>query len=405
MRIAYVCQSYPPMISGAAIFVKRLAEEMNARGHSIMVISASEKGTAEICQSREFKHVKLHSFKNPLRVGQMFTLWSRKPVRTHLSQFTPDVIHIHDALSLGISGVKCAQTMDIPVLLTLHQLPWFVAAYFPDLPGVRTFVVKVFWAYGDWLLKQYDHTIVATQTIAEEVHSQINIQPVVISSGIDLRQFSPAPGRVGERLYLCEKYGLDPSKPILLHAGRLDTDKNVTTLIRAAACALKRVEAQLLVVGDGCQRQAIEELCSNLGIGGLAHFLGFIYPEGDLPALYRLATVFATASELETLGAVVLEAMASGVPVVAFQATCIPELVEDSVNGYLIQPGDEGAMSDRMVALLSSPERALEMGRAGRELVKEHAIDNTILKHEQLYHQVIRARRSTIGNLQHMSQR
>ncbi|MGD9093136.1 MAG: glycosyltransferase, partial [Anaerolineales bacterium] len=371
MRIAYISQSYPPMVSGAAIVAKRLAENMHARGHSVLVISASEKGSVEICQSQGFKHVKLRSFKNPVRVGQTFTLWSRKPVYSHLSQFKPNVIHMHDALNLGVTGLKYSQAEEISTLLTIHALPWIIATYFPDIPGVRSAVENGFWAYADWLLRQCDRIIVATQTIAKEVRTHIDVRPAVISNGIDLKRFSPTPGIADERAYLCEKYGLDPSKPILLHVGRLDTDKNVAAFIRAAAHALDQVEAQVLVVGDGCQRQALEELCSDLGIVEQTHFLGYIHPEGDLPALYRLGAVFAMASELETQGIVILEALASGVPVVAYRATSIPELVQDSVNGYLVPPGDEDGMGDRIALLLSAPKCALEMGCAGRELVKE----------------------------------
>lgn len=400
MRIAYICQSYPPMVSGAALFVKRLAEEMNARGHSILVISASEKGMAEICQSERFKHVKLRSLKNPLRVGQTFTLWSRNTVFDHLKQFTPDLIHVHDAMNLGILGLKYAQATNTSAILTLHQLPRFVATYFPDFPGVRKVVKNLFWSYGDWLLRNYDHTIVPSHTIAEEVSAKIDKQSIVISYGIDLRRFSPDPERAGERTYLCKKYGLDASKPIILHVGRLDKDKNMTSLIRAAGRALAQVDGQLLVVGDGCHRKTLEALCSELGISGRAFFPGFINQEGDLPALYRLATVFAMASLVETQGIVILEALSSSVPVVAFQATCIHELVQDSINGYLVQSGDVDEMGDLIAKLLSCPAQASEMGRVGRDLVKIHAINNTFEKHERLYQDVIRAKRSFIKNLQ-----
>ena len=98
MRIAYLCQSYPPMISGAAIVVKRLAEEMAARRHSVLVISASETCKAATHRSQWFEHVRLRSVKNPMRVGQTFVLWQGKSVDEKLSQFKPDVIHIHDPL-------------------------------------------------------------------------------------------------------------------------------------------------------------------------------------------------------------------------------------------------------------------------------------------------------------------
>jgi glycosyltransferase involved in cell wall biosynthesis len=206
---------------------------------------------------------------------------------------------------------------------------------------------------------------------------------------MDLSRFSPLPCRPDEMEYLHTKYGLDPLKPIILHVGRLDVDKNVTTLVQAAARSIEQVEAQLVVVGDGYQRQVLEKLCTDLGIAKSAHFLGFVDQDGDLPGLYRQATVFATASETETQGLVILEALASGVPVVAVRATCIPELVQDSVNGHLVQPGSVRQMGDCLVRLLSSPERAREMGQAGRDLVSKHAISNSIRKHEELYQDLI----------------
>jgi glycosyltransferase involved in cell wall biosynthesis len=206
---------------------------------------------------------------------------------------------------------------------------------------------------------------------------------------MDLSRFSPDPSKPDEREYLHAKYGLDPSKPIILHVGRLDVDKNVTTLIRAAACAMARGESQLLVVGDGCQRKVLEQLCTNLGITESAHFLGYVDQDGDLPGLYRQATVFATASEIEIQGTVILEALASGVPVVSVRATSMPEFVLDSVNGHLVQPGSVRQMGDCLARLLSSPERAKEMGQAGRELVSKHAISNSIRRHEELYQDLI----------------
>lgn len=403
MRIAYICQSYPPMVSGAAIVVKRLAKEMNSRGHTVLVISASDKRHSEICQLEGFRHVKLRAVKNPLRVGQTFTLWPSKQIHTHLSQFTPDIVHLHDPLNLGLLALKCAQAMEIPVILTIHQLPIFIAAHFPDISVICGIVEKLLWSYGDWLLHQCACTIVPTQTIAKKVRLHTHDRPEVISNGIDLRLFSPVPEVAGERQYLYEKYAVDPLKPILLHVGRLDADKNVSTFIRAAACALDQVNAHMLVVGDGCQRQELEELCSELDIRERVHFLGYIDQEGDLPALYRRATVFAMASEIETQGIVILEALASGVPVVAFNATCMHELIRDSVNGFLVPPGDEDAMGNRLAGLLSSPAHASKMGRAGRELVKEHAIEKTITNYEQLYREVLRNRRMYDGCLQHVS--
>ena len=104
-----------------------------------------------------------------------------------------------------------------------------------------------------------------------------------------------------------------------------------------------------------------------------------------MPGLYRLAAVFVIASEIETQGLVILEAMASGLPVVAIEATCIPELVQEDVNGYLTQSGDVEQMSEQVLRILMSPDRAKEMGRVSRALAQEHSIDRSMDNHEVLY--------------------
>ena len=143
---------------------------------------------------------------------------------------------------------------------------------------------------------------------------------------------------------LLEKYHLDPNLPIILHVGRLDADKRVPVVIRAAAKVMEQVPAQLLVVGDGECRESLMDLSRQLGIDNRSSFPGFVDLNTDLPDLYRLSTVFTTASEIETQGLVLLEAMASGLPIVAVDATCIHEVVKNQINGYLIPPGDESGI-------------------------------------------------------------
>jgi glycosyltransferase involved in cell wall biosynthesis len=95
--------------------------------------------------------------------------------------------------------------------------------------------------------------------------------------------------------------------------------------------------------------------------------------------------VFVLASELETQGVVVLEAAATGLPVVAVRAAAIPEAVSDGINGYLVAPGDVEAMAERVVAVLRDSEGAMRMGRAGRAMAERHALDGVLGTHEQLY--------------------
>ena len=388
MRIAYICQSYPPMISGASLAVQRLAEGMAARDHVVLVMTASERGEAYTEEFDNLKVRRLRAFQNPLRVNQSFLLWDRNIISAEFKEFKPQILHLHDPLNLGVAGLVTARRLQIPVALTLHQVPRFVSAYLPNVPALQNTVESGLWSYGSWLLQQCEKVIVPSHAIAEEIHSHDIQRPNVISNGIDLHTFNPDPPDPSERETLCLRYGLDPDLPVVLHVGRLDVDKQANLVIRASAQAINQVDAQLLIVGDGRQREELIELCANLGIGRFCHFPGFVETNGDLPGLYRLAAVFVTASEIETQGLVILEAMASGLPVVAIKATCIPELVQDNVNGYLSQPGEVGQMSEQVLRILMSPNRAKEMGRVSRALAQEHSIDKSIDNHEELYQSI-----------------
>ncbi len=385
MRIAIVCQSYPPMVSGAALLAEMLAKGLAAKGHDVLVLAASDKKEAYVTQNGRLQIARLRSYYNPLRANQRSLLWPKREITRHLANFRPDLIHLHEPLAAGLAALRFAQRQAIPAVLTLMQLPRFVAKYLPAWPGVSRAVEASLWQYGRWFLKQCTAVISLTHTIGNEVKERTGIRPVIIGAGTDLCRFSPIPSSLEESAELRQKYGLDPKMPILLHVGRLDADKQVGGVIRAAAKVMETEACQLLVVGDGHCRQRLIALSQELNIGERCHFPGFVTAEGDLPGLYRAASLFVTTSEIETFGLVVLEAMASGLPIVATRATCLPELVEDKVNGYLTCPGDETAMADHMRLLLQNPERAVEMGVAGRVKAMRFTADFMINQHENLY--------------------
>lgn len=385
MRIAIVCQSYPPMVSGASLLAEMLAKGLAANGHDVLVVAASDKKDGYVTQNGRLQIVRLRSFHNPLRAGQRSLLWPQKKIARHLKRFQPEIVHLQEPLGVGLAGLRCAKALSIPVVLTLMQVPRFVSAYLPPLPGIRRAVESVLWLYGRWFLGQCSAVISLTHTIGNEVKTQTGFRPFVIGAGTDLGSFNPNPIHPNESAAQREKYKLDPEWPILLHVGRLDADKQVEGVIRAAARVMKTEACQLLVVGDGHCRQRLIALSRELGIGERSHFPGFVTADGDLPALYRAASLFVTASEIETFGLVVLEAMASGLPVVAPQATCLPELVEDGQNGYLICPGNETVMAGQMRLLLQEPVNAVKLGAVGREKAMQFTANNMVKKHEVLY--------------------
>jgi glycosyltransferase involved in cell wall biosynthesis len=389
MKIAYISQAYPPFVSGASMMLERLVDGMAKRGHTVLVMAPSDRGYAYTKTYKNLKIVRLNSIRNPKRAYQKFAPWSFNMINYQLKTFKPDIIHTHDVLTLGIFGLIVGKRLNIPVIATLHQLPWFVSMYLPDLPGLKPSVENLLWGYGRILNKSYQAMIVPTETISRTVYSQGGFRPIVISNGIDCHQFSPVMDNPSKQEYLWEKYGLVPELPIILHVGRLDIDKNVGVVIKAAAGVMARIPAQLLVVGDGECRERLMEFSRQLGISKHCHFPGFVAMNTDLPDLYRIATVFTTASEIETQGLVLLEAMASGLPVVAVDATCIHEVVKHHINGYLVTPGDENEIVLGLINILQNPMKAKRMGEAGRSLVQEHASKFSIDKHESLYNDIL----------------
>lgn len=389
MRIAYLSSTYPPMISGVSDMLQRLSVGMSERGHSVLVIAASDKEEAYTVQIRNLTLVRLRSYRNPIATGVRFMLWPKKSVTDHLRIFSPDILHLHDLLHVSLAGLLSGRSLRLPILYTVHQLPWVVSAYIGASGSLKRTVENSLWAYGRWFVGQCTVVISPTATVANHVLEKTNSRPHVISNGVDTLFFTPWTSNSREQTYLQKKYNLTPDVPIILHVGRISTEKKVHTVIQAAARVMQIVNALLLIVGDGPELKAMKRLARELGIHDRVYFPGLVPHDGDLPGLYRIASVFLTASEIETQGLVVLEAMASGLPVVASRASSIPELVNDGISGYLVASGKIGAMADRLLFLLKNPGQARDMGRAARAIAEKHSTENTIDAHERLYQSVL----------------
>ena len=407
MRIAYVTQSYPPMVSGASIVVKGLAESMAARGHEVLVIAASDRGESYKSVNGNLTVLRVRSIHNPFRVGQKFMLAPQRDFTRALVDFNPDLVHTHDALQLGLLSLAYKRKHNIPVLLTIHALPHFVAKYIPEIfSGFRPALETLLWSYAWIILPQFDAVTTPTLTTSGTVHAMTKIQPLSISNGVDLDEFTNTHLTPEEEIFLRGRLGIPENVPIILYVGRLDTDKRVDHVIWSAVQPLRETSAHLLVIGDGRQKTALQNLCKSLGIEKKCHFPGYVLKEEGLPEIYRMASAFVTASEIETQGIVLLEAAASGLPIVAGWATCIPEIVHDGENGYLVEPGDIPALSNAILNILNNPGKASHMGERGRSLVEEHKIQESFTRYEQVYAELkikIQARPISFATKAHQS--
>jgi 1,2-diacylglycerol 3-alpha-glucosyltransferase len=207
---------------------------------------------------------------------------------------------------------------------------------------------------------------------------------ITIPNGIDLNNFKAAknPGSFRNRL------GLKPDSPILLSVGRVDPEKHLDFLIDAFVRVADRFpEAHLVFAGDGGSRKKLEEQAAATKVNDRIHFLGMV-KRAELPDLLHDATVFLSASVTEVHPVSIIEAIASGLPLVAVRDEAFEGMIVENENGHLT-PMNVDVFSDTLVALLSDPEKLERYGKRSMELSEKFSIEAQVRSLENLYFEAI----------------
>jgi N-acetyl-alpha-D-glucosaminyl L-malate synthase BshA len=173
---------------------------------------------------------------------------------------------------------------------------------------------------------------------------------------------------------------------IVLHASNFRKVKRIADVIYTFNKIQKEIPSKLLLVGDGPERPAAEELCRSLGIFESTRFVG---KQQDMEDIYAIADLFLLPSEYESFGLSALEAMAAGSPVIATNTGGIPEVVTHGINGFLSEIGDVESMSRQAIALLSNPELLQQFSNAAKEQAIKFDIINIVPQYEKLYAEVL----------------
>jgi glycosyltransferase involved in cell wall biosynthesis len=158
-------------------------------------------------------------------------------------------------------------------------------------------------------------------------------------------------------------------------------------ILRSLPHVSRVTSVHLVLAGIGKEKQNLEELAGELGIQQAVTFTGFV-PDEDLPNIYGLADLFVTAGIAELQSIVTMEAMASGLPVVAVNAMALPELVHDGENGYLFSDGDSQMLAEKVIAILSDQGTRAEMSKRSLGIIQDHDINKTIEKYESIYSEI-----------------
>jgi glycosyltransferase involved in cell wall biosynthesis len=371
--------TFLPHVNGAARFAERLAAGLVARGHDVHVMapSAGHRNTGvftEVIEGESMTMHRLPSWRFLPHDWLTFVLpWrSKHYARRVLDEVKPDVVHIQSHIIIGRGLAREARKRGIPVVATNHVMAENILDFTTLPDSLDRIFVKLAWADAQRTFALTRAVTTPTRRAADFLESTIDITGVIpVSCGIDRSNYTP------------DFEPRDANR--ILFVGRLTTEKGIDVVLRALAQLDPALNATFDIVGGGDQRRNLEQLAEQLGVADRVTFHGHASEE-ELRALYTRASVFAIASIAELQSIATMEAMASGLPIVAANAVALPHLVHDGGNGYLFEPGNVEELAARLTDVLTAaPEERRRMQQASLDGVKVHDIGRTLDTFEALY--------------------
>jgi len=381
MRILFVSDTYYPHINGVYYFVCRVGPMLQNKGHQIAVIAPSSTTTSTLKKIDELNVYGLPSVSTVLYplIRVPFPVLMKARIKKIIEDFKPDIIHLQDHFAISKAVIEVNKKIGIPMVATNHFMPENISVLVKG-DALKRMVENWLWRQFSKVYNQVPLITTPTKTGVSimKPHLKPEINTLAISSGIDLSLFNPQ----GDIQLILEKYDIPADKPVLLYVGRLDPEKRIDEILEAVAVAVKTVSFTFVVVGKGTKKVELEQLAVKLGIAQHVIFTGFV-PDEDLPFMYKLSRCFIIASIAELLSLVTLQAMASGLPIIAVNAGALVELVDG--NGYLYNEGDITAIVNAIATICTNQDAYLQMRNRSLELIKKHDINTTLNAFEQLY--------------------
>lgn len=387
MKILIAADLHWPTINGVATFSRNLAQGLAARGHEVIVIAPSQTGRRYKEVDGNYTIERTRALPFPFYQNFRISMMPQAEVRAIMKHFKPDVIHIQMLMGNGRAAMIYGKKFGIPIVATNHAMPENLLDNLRLLAPFAKPIGYMMKEYGARFHSNADYVTLPTQAAIDLFDGSIDDTRVpikAISNGINLARFKP--GRVPTGLR--KKYKIPQGVPVITYLGRLDSEKHVGTLVKAFARVRKQTKAHLLIVGSGNDLEYLRSLAKELRVGRHVTLTGRV-PDEDLPGLHRIGKVFVMTSPVELQCISMLEAMASGLPVVAVDDGALRELAHDGVNGFVVQTDDDEAMAEKVQLLLSDEKLRSQMAKESVKIAATHNLEHTLDEFEEIYNQVI----------------
>ena len=352
LTVAVVTETYPPEINGVARSIARMVDGLVARGHRVRLIrprqSRGDCATVEPYFSETLSLALPIPGYPGLRMGlpavwRLFRAWRHE---------RPDLVHVVTEGPLGLAALLVARRLGIAVASDFHTNFDFYSRHY----GVA-WLKKGVAGYLRWFHNQTTETYVPTREMQGELAARGFRGVEVVSRGVDCTAFGPQ--RRNEALRA--QWGVTADDVVACYVGRVAPEKNLDLLFRAYEAMRENVRnVRLLVVGDGPSRVKLQRAFPDVIFVGMQQ-------GAALAEHYASADMFVFPSLSETFGNVTLEAMASGLPVLAYDYAAAAEAIVDGENGLVVESGDAEAFVSAAVHLAGQADLRAEFGSAARE--------------------------------------
>jgi glycosyltransferase involved in cell wall biosynthesis len=354
MNVMMMSNVYTPFVGGVVRSVETLTSELRSRGHRVIIVTPDFENTPA-SETDVVRVPAVHHFN-----GSDFSVQLPLPGLLHatLKDFTPDIIHSHHPFMLGDTALRIAAEFDIPVVFTHHTFYEKYTHYVKTNSTIlKTFIKTLATEYANLC----NLVVAPSNSVARILKSRGVQSPIkILPTGINIDAFCK-----GDGVSFRKKYSIPANATVAGFVSRIAKEKNVTFL----SAALKEImvdhrNVHFLVVGDGPLLPATKEYFKLNHLSERIVFPGVLHSQ-DLIDAYHAMDLFAFASKTETQGLVLLEALASGIPVIAVRGPAINDIITDFVNGRIV--------AEKITAFKNAFEWFVTLPRKKKQCLKEAA--------------------------------
>lgn len=352
LRVAVICETWPPEINGVALTMERMVQGLLNRGHSVQLIRPHQSATDSPVTRDTLSEVLLPGFSIPRYPELRFGMPSLGALKKTWQEDRPDLVHIATEGPLGWAALKTALKLELPVTTDFHTNFHNYTEHY----GIG-------WLEGaiGWYLRRFHNQAAYTFVPGEGLRMEMEVQRyrnlAVIGRGIDTQLFTPQRRSAALR----NSWGAHGEAPVAIYVGRLAAEKNLGLVARGfEMLRIYQPHARMVWVGDGPERAGLQELYPEHTFVGMKTGV-------ELAEHYASADIFLFPSLTETFGNVTLEALASGLAVVAYRYAAAAEYVRHEDNGLTARFDDETGFCNLIARLGADMDFARKLGKTARD--------------------------------------